>query len=182
MINEDVEPWHRGWAREVPAHYMEEGRALINDLLEAGVISEVMKPVAWCMQGFFVPKRNSEKLRLLTDYRELNKSLAGPDWPFMASDMVQRSLNPKAKVLCALDLTAGYHQVELSEEDKDLTCFTLPWGRFRYKVLPMGLKPSSDVFNIQSDKCVQGVEGALKSVDDALTQASCGTSEVPDPI
>ena len=38
MINEDMEPWHRGWAREVPAHYMEEGRTLINDLLEVGVI------------------------------------------------------------------------------------------------------------------------------------------------
>ena len=53
MINEELEPWHRGWAREVPAHCMEEGRALINDLLEAGVISEVMKPVAWCTQGIF---------------------------------------------------------------------------------------------------------------------------------
>ena len=36
----------------------------------------------------------------------------------------------------------------------------------------MGLKPSSDIFNIQSDKCLQGVVGALKSVDDVLTQAS----------
>ena len=36
----------------------------------------------------------------------------------------------------------------------------------------MGLKPSSDFFNIQSDKCLQGVEGALKSVDDVLTQVS----------
>ena len=101
---------------------------------------------------FFVPKPNSEKLRLVTDYRELNKSLARPDWPFMAVDMVGRQLDPDAKVFCALDLTAGYHQVELSAKDKDLTTFTLPWGRFRYEVLPMGLKPSSDVFNIQSDK------------------------------
>ena len=89
----------------------------------------------------------------------------------MASDAVRRSLDPRANVFCALDLTAWYHEVELSEEDKDLTCFTLPWGRFRYEVLPMGLKPSSDIFNIQSDRALQGVEGALKSVNDVLTQA-----------
>ena len=39
MINEDVEPWHRGWAREVPAHFMQERKALIADLMDAGVIS-----------------------------------------------------------------------------------------------------------------------------------------------
>ena len=67
IINKDVEPWHRGWAREVPAHYEEEGRALINDLLKVGVISQVTRPLAWCTQGFFVPKPGSQKLRLVTD-------------------------------------------------------------------------------------------------------------------
>ena len=54
--------------REVPAHYMKEDRAHINDLLEAGVISEVMKPVQWCTQGYFLPKLGTKKLRLMTDY------------------------------------------------------------------------------------------------------------------
>ena len=35
----------------------------------------------------------------------------------------------------------------------------------------MGLKPSSDIFNINSDKAVRGLPGCLKSVDDILTQA-----------
>ena len=34
----------------------------------------------------------------------------------------------------------------------------------------MGLKPSSDIFNIISDKVVKGLKGTLKSVDDILTQ------------
>ena len=76
LINEDVAPHHRAWAREVPAHHMKEARALIDNLLQAGVISEVTKPVSWCTQGFFVPKPGTEgKLRLVTDYRELNRSL-----------------------------------------------------------------------------------------------------------
>ena len=33
MINEDVQPHYRGWAREVPAHYLDEAKQLIADLL-----------------------------------------------------------------------------------------------------------------------------------------------------
>ena len=172
MINEDVEPHYRGLAREIPAHYLEESKAMINDLLEGGIISEVTKPVSWCTQGFFVPKPGTKKLRLVTDYREINKSLKRPEWPFLPSDAVRRQVDPGAKVFAALDLTSGYHQIKLSEEDKDLTTFTLPYGRYRYEVLPMGLKPSSDHFNINSDKAVKGLPGTLKSVDDMLTQGT----------
>ena len=35
----------------------------------------------------------------------------------------------------------------------------------------MGLMPSSDIFNINSDKAVNGLDSTLKSVDDFLTTA-----------
>ena len=159
-------------AREIPAHYLEESKAMINDLLEGGIISEVTKPVAWCTQFFFVPKPGTKKLRLVTDYRQINKSLKRPEWPFLPSEAVRRQVDPEAKVFGALDLTSGNHQICLSEEDKDLTTFTLPFGRDRYEVLPMGLKPSSNHFNINSDKAVKGLSGTLKSVDDMLTQGT----------
>ena len=55
--------------------------------------------------------------------------------------------------------------------ERDLTTFTLPFGRYRYEVLPMGLMPSSDLFNINSDKAIAGMEATLKSVDDFITTA-----------
>ena len=54
MINEDVQPHYRSWAMEVPAHYLDEAKQPIADLLEAGIISKVTRPVEWCAQGFFV--------------------------------------------------------------------------------------------------------------------------------
>ena len=48
VVNEDVEPHYRGWAKDVPAHYLDESKQLINDLLEGGIITEVTKPVQWC--------------------------------------------------------------------------------------------------------------------------------------
>ena len=55
MLNVDMEPHYRSWAWEGPVHYINEARQLIADLLEAGIISEVTRPIDWCMQGFFVP-------------------------------------------------------------------------------------------------------------------------------
>ena len=94
MLNEDVQPHYRGWAREVPAHYLDEAKQLIADLLEAGIISEVIKPVEWCTQGFFMPKPSTGKLRLVTDYHNLNKALARPEWPFLPSEGVRRRIDP----------------------------------------------------------------------------------------
>ena len=74
MLNEDVDPHYRGWAREVPVHYIDEAKQLIADLLEAGIISEVTRPVEWCTQGFLVPKPSTGKLRLVTNYRNLKKA------------------------------------------------------------------------------------------------------------
>ena len=78
IINEDVEPHYHGWVCEVPAHYLDEAKKMIGDLLDAGIISEVIKPV-------FVPQPGTGRLRLLTSYRQLNKSLARTEWPFMPS-------------------------------------------------------------------------------------------------
>ena len=50
--------------------------------------------------------------------------------------------------------------------------FNLPWEKFRYKVLPMDFKPSSDVFNIEYDKYTRNVKGCIKSFDDVLQQVA----------
>ena len=37
-----------------------------------------------------------------------------------------------------------YYTFELNEESKDLTTIVTPFGKYRYNVLPMGLKCSSE--------------------------------------
>ena len=76
-----------------------------------------------------------------------------------------------------VDLTSGYHQIPIQETDRDLTCFILPWGKFRYCVLPMGLCPSGDVFCHRTDKAIMDLDGVIKLVDDCLTGGR-GVSEL----
>ena len=38
----------------------------------------------------------------------------------------------------ALDLNIGYYRIRLSEESSNLCTIILPWGKYKYKLLPMG--------------------------------------------
>ena len=72
MSIEDMEPHHKSWAWEVPAHYLKESRGLMDDLLKSGIITQVKCSVQWCTQGFFVEKPGAPgaplRLRQVTDY------------------------------------------------------------------------------------------------------------------
>ena len=117
----------------------------------------------------FVEKPDSGgKLRLVTDFRNLNANLKRPVWPFAMTDKICRFLDNGDRYFVKVDLVSGYHQIPIQESDRDLTCFLLPWGKYRYCVLPMGLSPSGDIFCYRTDKAVQGLPGIKKQVDDCL--------------
>jgi hypothetical protein len=46
----------------------------------------------------------------------------------------------------AIDLSMGYYHIPLYLEAKKLGTSILPWGKYQYKRLPMGVKVSPDIF------------------------------------
>jgi hypothetical protein len=46
----------------------------------------------------------------------------------------------------SLDLTSGYHQILISEEDRPKTAFRTPFGHFQFKVLIEGLTNAPATF------------------------------------
>ena len=105
---------------------------------------------------------------MVTDFKGVNKVLRRPGWPFPTAEKVRKSLNPEDRCFLKVDLCEGYHQVAIREEDRDLTATLLPWGKYRYRCLPMGLSPSGDNFCQGTDDVIRNVEGILKIVDDCL--------------
>ena len=101
-------------------------RGLVDDLLKAGIISEVKKPVKWCTQGFFLENPGAPgKFRLVTGYRELKRTLERLDWPSLSSDYVRRQLDLEMRVFCVFDLCSCYHKIKLAEDHKNLTTFNM---------------------------------------------------------
>ena len=172
----EIKPKFYSSARVTPRHYQEPSKELVGDLLAAGVLEEVHHNTEWCCKGHFVGKKDG-KVRLVVDLRPVNQAIKRPVKPFTSTDQIRRQLDPKGKVYCTMDMVAGYHQVAIAEESRDLTTFIIPAGRFRFASLPMGLVSSGDYFNIETDDVVEGITGTHKSLDDVLGEGVGATTD-----
>ena len=108
------------------------------------------------------------RVRLVTDYIDLNAVLKRPIHPFPSAADIMRKVPGTARFFAKLDAVHGYFQVEIDPEHSYYTTFLLPSGRYRYKRAPMGLAPSGDVWCQRSDAIIEGMKNAEKLVDDIL--------------
>lgn len=61
----------------------------------------------------------------------------------------------KAKYITTLDLSKGYWQVPMQEEDKGKTAFSTPNGFFQFQVMPFGLSGAPGTFQRMMDRVIQ---------------------------
>ena len=72
-------------ARRMPLRYEKEAELTVNELVKKGVIIPVNETTNWCSPAFFVPKGDKIRVRLVTDYTELNKHVKRPIHPFSST-------------------------------------------------------------------------------------------------
>ncbi len=65
----DVKPIKATTAKLPPIHQEKAALALTNELLKAGVIRKDDKVTTWVSPARFIPKKDSKKVRLITDFR-----------------------------------------------------------------------------------------------------------------
>jgi len=171
-----AQPFRVNTARSVPTHLRKAANTLVSDLLKKGVIVKVSisRPTDWCSPGFFVPKPDGKSVRLVTDFTKLNKHVKRPVHPFPSTNQIlqQIPVPASAKYYAKLDAKHGYFQMSLEETSSFLTTFLLASGRYRYARGPMGLASSSDEWCRRSDEILEGIDFAMKIVDDLLVWAS----------
>ena len=166
-----VVPLRISVARAVPLKFQAEADLTLQDLVDRGVLARVKVPTDWCSPGMFVPKADNIRVRLVTDFKHLNKYVLRPVHPFPSAKDIIQAVPPDAVHFAKLDAVHGYFQLALAEESSFMTTFLLPQGRFRYLRSPMGLAPSSDSWCYMSDIVVTGLAWARKIVDDVLIWA-----------
>ena len=102
-------------AREPPVHHRQKAQALIQDLLKQGIIEEVRESTEYCSRANFVPKPCGEELRLVTDFRGINKMIVRPVYPFESTQSILNNINSEEVYVAALDMLSGYFQIRLDE-------------------------------------------------------------------
>ena len=76
-----------------------------------------------------------------------------------------------ARKKTVLDAWNGYHSVPIRKEDRHLTTFITPWGRYRYKTTPQCYIASGDGYTCRYDEIVSDIANKTKCVDDTLLWA-----------
>lgn len=94
--------------------------------------------------AFVIVKKNGD-MRLVVDYRPINRRTISDSYPFPNMHEEIRSI-PKSEWFSQIDLSMGYHQIEMAELSKQFTSFVTPYGQFEYNQVPFGLKNAPRIF------------------------------------
>ena len=171
MVNADANPvaWHT--PIPVPLHWQETVKAGLDRDVQLGVIEPVPvgEPVTWCHRMVVCAKKDGEPRRTV-DLQSLNAH-ATRETHHTQSPFHQAHSVPQGTKKTVFDCWNGYHSVPLHKEDRHLTTFITPWGRYRYKTAPQGYIASGDGYSRRFDEIVSHVPDKTICINDTLLRA-----------
>lgn len=148
----DAQPVRRPPFKMSPLE-LDELQRQLKDLMEKGFIQPSSSP--WGAPVLFVRKKGGA-LRMCIDYRAINSLCTKKlNTPLPRIDECLERLSG-AKYFSQLDLTSGYHQIRIREEDVCKTAFVTRYGSYEWKVLPFGLSNSPSVFQKMMNSVLYG--------------------------
>ena len=167
-VSETAKPKACHTAATVALHWQEQvHKDLIRD--EAlGVIEKVPygEPVSWCHR-MVVTRKHDGTPRRTVDLSPLNKYCKRETFSAEAPFPLARRV-PGKTWKTVMDAWNGYHSVPLREEDRHLTTFITPFGRWRYLRAPQGYLSSGDGYNRRFDAILSDFERKERCVDDTI--------------
>ena len=128
--------------RRLPLGVEDQVEDMVRDMLETGIIRRSQSP--WSFPLVIVRKKNGA-IRLCVDYRLLNGVTKRPIYPIPDCKEFFDTL-AGSRFFSALDLSQGYHQMPMNEEDKQKTAFTTRSGQYEYNRMPFGLSGAPATF------------------------------------
>ena len=78
-------------------------------------------------------------IRVCIDFRKLNSvTISDPFCLRLIEDLLDQVRT--SKIHSKIDLSKGFYQILVRLEDQDKTAFVTPFGKYRFKGMPFGLK------------------------------------------
>ena len=115
---------------------------------------------------FTVTKPDST-LQSITDLRELNKRIRRKPFPIPKIQELLHKLKG-FQYATSLDLIWDITTSNLTPKASSYCTVVLPWGKYEYLRLPMGLCNNPDIFQEKMSELMQGLEFTRAYIDDLL--------------
>ena len=163
-LKPDVTPYHSR-PFSLPKCYEKTLRKEVERLCKIGVLKRVNRS-EWGAPTFIIPKKD-QTVRFISDFRELNKRIKRKPYPIPRIQDLLLKLEGFTYAT-SLDLNMGYYHIELSPMSKQMCTIVLPWGKYEYQKLPMGLCNSPDIFQEKMSTLFHDFENVRAYIDDLL--------------
>ncbi|MCW4336190.1 MAG: reverse transcriptase family protein, partial [Candidatus Thiodiazotropha endolucinida] len=140
--------------RRVPLAYAAAEKQAIEDLKAKGVIRPSVSP--WASPIVLVRKKDGG-VRPCVDYRRVNQLVKPDGFPL---PRIQDCLDAVSgsKLFSTFDLTSGYFQIPLKEEDIPKSAFVCKYGQFEMLRMPFGLNCSASTFQRTTELSLAGLQ------------------------
>ena len=133
-----------------------------------GVLEEVPPntPTTWCSRMCIQTKKNGKPRRVI-DLQPVSKHAVRQTYTGESPFEIVSEVPPHT-YRTTLDAWNGYHSVPIREEDRHVTTFITPWGRFRYRTTPQGFLAAQDAYNHRFDLITRDFIKKKRCVDDSI--------------
>jgi hypothetical protein len=153
--------------RRIPPLMYDEVKKHLRQMLETGIIRPSCSP--WASPVVLVRKKDGT-LRFCLDFRELNKRTIRDAYALPRIEETLDAISGSEWFSC-LDLKSGYWQVEVEEDHKERTAFTVgSLGFYECNAMPFGLTNAPSTFQRLMELALQDIhlEFCLVYIDDVI--------------
>ena len=150
--------------RRVPLGQRTKLKQKLKLMEEQKVIIKEDEPTDWVNPMILVTKPNGD-IRVCMDPQRLNTAIKREHFQLPTLEELMLEMK-NAKYFTKLDLSSGFWQIPLDEQSSKLCTFATPFGRYRFKRLPFGIKSAPEVFQKIMRRHFGDIEGVENFVDD----------------
>ena len=128
----------------------------VERLVSLGVLEEA-NGSEWGAPSFSQQKVKTNRVRFLSDFRNLNRQLKRKPGPI--PKIREMLLNLEGfQYDTSIDLNMGYYHICIIKHASNLCTIILPWVKYWYKHLAMGVSNSQDIVQEKMNKMFRGFE------------------------
>jgi hypothetical protein len=164
QLKEGAQPYH-GRPFPIPKKHVETLEKEIQRLCDLGVL-KWQADSEWASPTFIIPKKDNT-VRVVSDLREIHKRIVRKPFPIPKISTVLQKLEGLT-CATALDLNMGYYTIRLDPDASKICTIILPWGKYSYLRLPMGIACSPGIFQSKMSELMETLEFVRTYIDDLL--------------